>query len=137
MPCGDDTATVLGEELVIETVEQEDFAIEAKEILSRALNTALPVIWLWKVLPERWLIRSRQCVKKLTLMSRIGYARCFGLIARLRRPRELHKGYVTAETLSKELVYGGDTELAKALGEHTRKWINGHVAVISVGRKEE
>ncbi len=138
VPCGDDTVTVLAEELAIETVEQEGFAIESEGDVVCALNTALSHDLIMEGL-AREMVNKIQTMRKeadFNVEDRIGTV--FWSDSVVKEACEFHKGYIMDETLSEELIYGGETELSKPSGEHAGKWdINGHVTVISMGRKEE
>ncbi len=138
VPCGKETVSVLAEELVVDTVEQEGFAIESEGDATCALRTALSPELVMEGL-------AREMVNKIqTMRKEAGFnvedriVTVFWSDSEVEKACMLHKDYIMEETLSRDLVYGGEAGLAKPVGEHSREWdLNGHLTVISVGRKEE
>ena len=137
VPCGEETVPVLAEELVVETVEQEGFAIESEGDVTCALHTELSPELVMEGLAREMVNKIQTMRKEADFNVEDRIVTVFWSDSEVEKACMLHKGYIMEETLSRDLVYGGESGLAEPVGEHSREWdLNGHLTVISVGRKE-
>jgi isoleucyl-tRNA synthetase len=137
VPCGEGAVPVLAEELVVETVGEEGFAIESEGDVTCALRTVLSPELVMEGLAREMVNKIQTMRKEADFNVEDRIATVFWSDSEVKEACRLHRDYITEETLSRDLVYGGEAEAAEPMGEYSRKWdLNGHITVISVGRKE-
>lgn len=136
VPAEGGAATVLGDELVVETTEREGYAVESGGGLACALATTLTRDLVLEGL-AREMVNKIQVMRKeadLDIEDRISTV--YWSDEEVREACGAHRGYVMEETLCEDLTYGGAPEDAKPQGEVLREWdVNGHMVVVSVSRK--
>jgi len=137
VPLRGDTVRILADELIIETVGEEGFAIESEGDTTCALYTVLSRELVMEGLAREMVNKIQTMRKEADFNVEDRIVTTFWSDSEVKEACSVHKGYIMEETLSKELVYGGHVDDAEPRGEHSGKWdINGHVGVISVSRKE-
>jgi isoleucyl-tRNA synthetase len=137
VPCGEGTVSVLAEELVVDTVEQENFAIESEGDTTCALRTALSPELVMEGLAREMVNKIQTMRKEADFNVEDRIVTVFWSDNEVEKACLLHKDYIMEETLSRDFTYGGEVKLAKPLGEHSREWdLNGHLTAISLSRKE-
>ncbi|MGE5587497.1 MAG: isoleucine--tRNA ligase [Clostridia bacterium] len=134
---GGSTVTIVRDELSVETVEKESYAVETEGGVAVALNTELTRDLVMEGL-AREMVNKIQTMRKeadFNIEDRIHTV--FWADAVVREACEIHRGYLMEETLSEGLEFGGDPAAARVSGELTREWdVNGHNVVISVERRQ-
>ena len=136
IPCKEGTILISAEELVVDTVEKEGFAIESDGNIACVLITELSPDLVMEGL-AREMVNKIQTMRKdadLNVEDRI--ITLFWSGSEIEEACRLHKDYIMEETLSSELIYSGKPEAVNVKQGNNRKWnINGHMTVISVARK--
>ncbi|NLA08062.1 MAG: isoleucine--tRNA ligase, partial [Firmicutes bacterium] len=135
--CREGTVSVLAEELILETVEEEGFAVESEGDVTCALRTSLSPELVMEGLAREMVNKIQTMRKEADFNVEDRIVTVFWSDSEVKEACMLHKDYIAEETLSRDIVYGGEAEAAEPMGEHSREWnLNGHIAVISVARKE-
>ncbi len=136
VPAGGSVVTVTRDEVSVETVEKEGYAVESEGNVAIALNTELTRDLVMEGLAREMVNKIQTMRKEADFDIEDRIYTVFWADAAVREACEIHRGYVMEETLSEELEFAGDPAAAEVRGELTREWnVNGHKAVISVGRK--
>ncbi|MCR4401928.1 MAG: isoleucine--tRNA ligase [Firmicutes bacterium] len=134
---GGSRVTVTRDEVSVETVEKEGYAVESEGGVAVALNTELTRDLVMEGLAREMVNKIQTTRKEADFNIEDRIRTVFWADADVREACEVHRDYLMEETLSEELEFGGEVAAARTCGELTREWdVNGHDVVISVERKQ-
>ncbi|MFZ5924146.1 MAG: isoleucine--tRNA ligase [Bacillota bacterium] len=136
VPAGGGLVGVYADELVVETVEREGYAVESETGLSCALDTTLTHDLVMEGLAREMVNKIQTMRKEADFDIEDRIYTVYWSDAAVKEACDIHRTYVMEETLSEDLRYAGGPEGAEPRGELSREWdVNGHRTVISVGRQ--
>ncbi|MEW6227620.1 MAG: isoleucine--tRNA ligase [Bacillota bacterium] len=136
VPAGGGMVAVSADELVVETVEREGYAVESEAGLSCALNTTLTHGLVMEGLAREMVNKIQTMRKEADFDIEDRIYTVYWSDGAVKEACDIHRTYVMEETLSEDLRYAGGSEGAEPRGELSREWdVNGHRTVISVGRQ--
>ena len=135
VPAGGATVTVTRDEVSVETVEKEGYAVESEGGVTCALNATLTYDLVMEGIAREMVNKIQTMRKEADFNIEDRIQTVFWSDDAVREACQIHRDYVMEETLSEDLEFTGGPGAAEERGELTREWdVNGHRAVISVGR---
>ncbi|MDI7246368.1 MAG: isoleucine--tRNA ligase [Bacillota bacterium] len=133
---GGHSVTVTRDEVTVETVEKEGYAVESEGGIACALNTVLTRDLMMEGLAREMVNKIQTMRKEADFNIEDRISTVVWCDEAVQEACETHRDYVMEETLSEDLEFAGDPAASEKRGELTSEWdVNGHRAVISVGRK--
>lgn len=132
---GGSAVQVNRDEVSVETVEREGYAVESEGGVSVALDTRLTPELVMEGLAREMVNKIQSMRKQANFDIEDRIRTVFWADAAVRRACEAYRAYLMDETLSEELEFRGEPPAAETRGELTQEWdVNGHKVVISVER---